>query len=188
MALLFPGAPGGDAWDELVIAGVRFLGVVEVTGAKRSVRVDERNRRGANGAPVSIHGRELAKPKLTLKAWDEAGVAQLEAIAERVFPVARTARHNAVAVEHPALAFHGITQVLVTEVDGPEVDDTNLTTLSLSCHEYRPPPARAASATRTPAAADAATPDDIDSRIAAVNARNPIPTPPSQGAATRPPT
>jgi hypothetical protein len=188
VALPFPGAPGGDAWDELTIAGVRFLGVVEVTGAKRSVRVDERNRRGANGATVSIHGRELAKPKLTLKAWDEAGVAQLEAIAERVFPVARTARHNAVEVLHPALAFHGITQVLVTEVDGPEVDDTNLATLSLSCHEYRPPPARAASATRTPAAADAATPDDIDSRIARVNSANPIPTPPSQGAATRPPT
>lgn len=187
MALPFPGGPSGDAWDEITIAGVRFLGTVEVTGAKRAVRVDERNRRGANGASLSIHGRTLASPKLALKAWDAEGVAQLEVIAERVFPVDRSARHDAVAVAHPALAFHGIEQVLVVEVDGPEVDDENLTTLTLSCREYRPPAARTGTASRRPAAATD-TPDDIDPRIARVNAQNPIPTPPSQGAATRPPT
>ena len=187
MALPFPGSAGGDAWDEITIAGIRFLGLAKVDGAKRAVRVDERNRRGANGASLSIHGRTLASPKITLSAWDAAAVAQLDVIAERVFPVDRSARHDAVAVAHPALAFHGIEQVLVVEVDGPEVDDENLTTLTLSCREYRPPAARTGTASRRPAAATD-TPDDIDPRIARVNRDNPIPTPPSQGAATRPPT
>lgn len=186
MALPFPGDPGGDAWDEITIAGLRFDGVAEVTGAKRAMRVDQRNRRGSRGAAHSMHGRKVAEPKIKLKAWTAEQLEQIEAIVERAFPSTRTARHDAVSVAHPALAFHGITQVLVTEVDGPEPDDDNLVTCTLSCREYHPPPARPASASRRPAPATDA-PSDIDPRIAAVNASYPIPTPPSQGAATRPP-
>lgn len=187
MALPFPGDPGGDAWDEITIAGLRFDGVAEVTGAKRLLRVDQRNARGSRGASLSIHGRKLAEPKIELKAWTAEQLAQIETIIERAFPSTRTSRHDAVTVDHPALAFHGITQLLVTEVDGPETDDKNLVTCTLSCVEFHPPPTRPATASRRPAAATEA-PTDIDPRIDAVNRANPIPTPPSEGAATRPPT
>lgn len=185
MALPFPQDPDGDTWYEITIAGVKFRGEVEVDGAKRALRADVRNRRGARGASIATHGRKLAEPKITLRAWTAEQHAQLETIAERAFPSTRTARHDAVAVDYPPLAFHGITQVLVHEVDGPKPLDNGMTEMVLSTYEFHPPPP-ASAASRRPDPATEPT-DDIDPEIGTAYRNNPIPTPPSQGTAPAPP-
>lgn len=139
------------SFDRISIATFAFSGLARVEGAERATKVDKPKSPGADGVRLRIKGREVAEPKIILTGWTDAHWDELREIAHIVHPIGRGERHNAVAVAHPALAFHGIAEVFVQKVVGPEWQDSGSFVMTLECIEWRPPPAR--NATRRPSPA-----------------------------------
>lgn len=168
-----------SVWDRITLAGIAFSGLARVDGVKRSRKVDVPKKGGGDGAHLVIKRRELSEPKIILVGWTEAHLAEMDHIADVVFPNERTERHNAVTVDHPGLLFHDIDRVFVHEVDGPNPKSDGTFELVLSTHQWRPPPPRNASRRAT-----ASVP--IETRATAFQrVEQPAPTPPSQTAAPR---
>jgi len=142
-------------FDRISIATLPFSGLARVEGAERATKVDKPKSPGADGVRLRIKGREVAEPKIVLTGWTDDHWEELREIARVVHPIGRGEQHNAVAVAHPALAFHGIAEVFVQKVTGPEWQDDRSFVMTLECIEWRPPPAR--NATRRPTAAPSTT-------------------------------
>jgi len=140
----------GPTWDRIVLGGVAFSGLAQVDRADRSRKVDKPKSPGADGVRLRIKGREVAEPEITLTGWTDAHVEEMRRIADAVHPIGRGDRHNAVEVEHPKLAFHGITRLFVVKVSGPDIEDDRRVVMKIEAIEWRPPPAR--NATRRPTA------------------------------------
>jgi len=145
-------------FDRISIATLPFSGLARVEGAERATKVDKPKSPGADGVRLRIKGREVAEPKIILTGWTDAHWDELREIAHIVHPIGRGERHNAVAVAHPALAFHGIAEVFVQKVVGPEWQDSGSFVMTLECIEWRPPPPRNASRRPTAAPSAPATP------------------------------
>lgn len=141
-------------FDRISIAGFAFSGLARVEKAERATKVDKPASPGATGVRLRIKGREVAEPEITLTGWTDAHWEELREIAHIVHPIGRTERHDAVAVAHPSLAFHGIAEVFVQKVTGPDWQDDRSFVMKLECIEWRPPTARNAS--RRPSAAPSA--------------------------------
>jgi len=146
------------SFDRISIATFAFSGLARVEGAERATKVDKPKSPGADGVRLRIKGREVAEPKIILTGWTDAHWDELREIAHIVHPIGRGERHNAVAVAHPALAFHGIAEVFVQKVVGPEWQDSGSFVMTLECIEWRPPPPRNASRRPTAAPSAPATP------------------------------
>ena len=146
------------SFDRISIATFAFSGLARVGGAERATKVDKPKSPGADGVRLRIKGREVAEPKIILTGWTDAHWDELREIAHIVHPIGRGERHNAVAVAHPALAFHGIAEVFVQKVVGPEWQDSGSFVMTLECIEWRPPPPRNASRRPTAAPSAPATP------------------------------
>lgn len=166
-------------WDRITLGGIAFSGLARVKGAKRARKVDVPKKSGGDGAYVIIKRRELAEPVITLIGWTEGHLAEMDRIADRVFPNERTERHNAVAVEHPELLFHDIDEIFVHELEGPTPQDDGTFELTLRAHQWRPAPPR-----NTARRASAVAP--VETRPIAFQGVPPAtPTPPSQTATPR---
>lgn len=174
-----PFPPIGPEWDRIALAGRAFSGLARVEGAERIQRVDAPRRGGRHGSRVTIKARDNATPTITLVGWEDGHLDELERLADLVFPW-RSARHAPVTVEHPALEFHGITQVFVKKVKGPKVNDDGSFELVLETLEMLDEPAPRP---RRVPAAPAAPPIDPD--IQRVFTSNPLPTAPSAAIAPR---
>ena len=164
------------SWDRITLAGLAFSGLAQVDKAERSRKVDKPSAPGADGVRLRIKGREVAEPEITLVGWTDEHLAEMRRIADAVHPLGRGERHNAVAVEHPRLAFHGITKLFVTKVSGPEVGDDRRVTLTLKTIEWRPP--AGGNATRRPTAPSRPVPlayTGLDSAPVASYATSPAP-------------
>lgn len=140
-------------FDRISIAGLPFTGLARVEKADRSTKVDKPSSPGATGVRLRIKGREVAEPEITLTGWTDAHWEEMREIAHIAHPIGRTERHDAVAVAHPALAFHGIAEVFVQKVTGPDWQDDRSFVMKLECIEWRPPTARNASRRPSPAPA-----------------------------------
>lgn len=138
-------------FDRISIATLPFTGLARVEKAERSTKVDKPKSPGATGVRLRIKGREVAEPEITLTGWTDAHWEEMREIARIVHPIGRTERHNAVAVAHPSLAFHGIAEVFVQKVTGPDWQDDRSFVMKLQCIEWRPPTGTR-SATRRPTA------------------------------------
>lgn len=179
MPLVNPFHQTFSVWDTIVIAGIAYSGKAEVDDATRGRKVDQAKRSGGEGAHLVIKRRELAKPKITLTGWTQAHYEEMDRIARACVPLGSAERHNAVDVSHPALLFHAIDKVFVSEIDGPTPKDNGTFELVLTAHEWRPPPPRNAS--RRPTTA----PPIATRATAFTGVEQPAPTPPSQTATPR---
>jgi hypothetical protein len=175
--LLNPFGEDGGAWDSLVFGGVRFEGIVTITGTPWKKKHDHRRARGRNGARSVATGWDLGEWSLSLVAIEDKDI---DALGELIDAVTRRDAQQdaaALAIEHPAIAVAGVTQVLLEEADTPEVDPKGKVTWTCKVREYRPPAAR--DVTRTPAPADQATERYGTEVLEASSYRNRLPTPPS---------
>ncbi len=164
------------SWDRITLAGLAFSGLAQVDKAERARKVDKPSAPGADGVRLRIKGREVAEPEITLVGWTDEHLAEMRRIADAVHPIGRGERHNAIAAEHPKLAFHGITKLFVVKVTGPEVGDDRRVTLKLETIEWRPPSGN--NATRRPTAPARPVPvafTGLDSAPAASYATTPAP-------------
>ncbi len=182
MSVVMPHESGGDAWDTITLGGVRFLGVATISGDAFKKRADRRHAAGSDGARITDRGFDLVDLTVTLVAWTPEQGEQLRSIyllaAPRSGP---TTQRRALDVEHPALAWTGITQLYVTGGTLPEADDGKLK-CTLKCTEYREPPPRNTT-TRPRPAPQTQTQSDLDPRFEQTLRANPIPPPSTSGAA-----
>lgn len=176
-------AGGGEAWDHIVIAGIRFTGIVTIDGEGMKKRIARRRGApGANGARLVDRGQEPAEMTITFKCWLSEHRDQLVRINDAVGPrtLQRATAADAIEIAHPALAFFGITQVYAERQGFPKPDGHYLTQ-EIKLLEYRPPPPRAPSVTHAPAPAPES--PTVDPRIEAILRANPVDasaTPPSR--------
>lgn len=182
---------GGETWDYIRLGGVLFQGVTTVSGPvlkRRLPRSSRRGRAGSHGSRTVSRGQEPCEFTITLHCWRDSHRDQVAQIRQRCAPhnATRDARSGAVDVEYPSLADAGITQVFITEISAEKADDgaKSGTTVEIKATEYRPPPPRARSVTRTVAAPTDVANDLADPVRAAVRS-TPIP-PPSQTGASGP--
>jgi hypothetical protein len=177
--LLNPFTEDGAAWDAIVFGGVRFEGVVSVTGTPWKKKHDHRRARGRNGARSVATGWDLGEWSVTLTAIDDEDIDALGELIDAVTQRGEGQDANALVLEHPALAVAGVSQVLLEEAEAPEVEGTKVT-WKCKVKEYRPPTPRPVTA--TPAAAE----QGIDqpprfgvTEFEAQSVRRTTPTPPS---------
>lgn len=149
--LLNPFGENGAPWDSIVLGGVRFDGVVEVTGTPWKKKHDHRRARGRNGARSVATGWDLGEWTIKLTAWEDRDIAQLGELIDAVTRRGEGQDATALAIEHPAIAVAGVNQVLLEEADAPEIDGTKIT-WSAKVKEFRPPAPRVVTATPGPAA------------------------------------
>lgn len=146
-----PFTEDGGAWDALVLAGVRFEGVVKVTGTPWKKRTDHRRARGRNGARAVGAGWDLGEWTIELTAWEDAHIDVLGELIDAVTRRDATQDAAALPIEHPAFAVAGVSQVLFEEGEAPEVTATKVV-WTFRVKEYRPPEPR--DVTRAPAPAE----------------------------------
>jgi hypothetical protein len=178
----------GTAWDEITLGGVHFGGLAAVSGDAFKRKIDARRAAGQDGARIVDRGYDLVDLTITLTAWEPEHAAQLQRLVALLAPRGTRGRGLAVEVQHPALAFAGISRIYVTGASLPSPSGGTLT-WTIKASEFRdPPPARQGrAATRTAQAApQTSTATDLDPRLQQVIAQNPIPAPSQAGAAAPP--
>lgn len=145
--LINPFLPEGEAWDRIVLAGVRFKGVVEVTGTPWKKKHHHRHARGRNGARSVAAGWDLGEWTLTLTAIEDEDIATLGELIYACTLAGADQDATALPIEHPALSIAGVTHVLLEEADAPEVDPKGKVTWKAKVKEHRPPAPRDVTAT-----------------------------------------
>lgn len=155
--LINPWGTNGDAWDFIIFGGVRFEGLVDVTGTPWKKKNDHRKARGRNGARSVATGWDLGKWTLTLTAIEDEDIEVLGRLIEAVTQRGEGQDTNALPIEHPALLVAGVTQVTFEEGEAPEPDRVGKLTWKCKVTEYRPPTPR--DVTRAPAPAPQAAED-----------------------------
>jgi len=130
-----------SAFDRFTIAGFTFTGAVDLDASNLlKKKSDHRRGRGRNGGRTVNAGWDLVSFTVTLSAWDEATLAQLQEVLRRVGRgAAVTQDANALGVAHPYLAAVGITQATLESAGFVPVQAGGRLGLKLSLKEYRPP-------------------------------------------------
>lgn len=179
-----PWADSDSAWDRITLGGIAFGGLAEVDGDALKRRITRHRASGSNGSRLTDRGLDTVEVTIRLIAWTDEHAEELDRLRDILVPRTRPTRGRvAVAVSHPALAWAGITQLYASEVSLPKPDGGRLV-VTVKAHEYKEPPARAASATRrpSPASQDA----QVAPGVQALYSANPIPAPSASGAASPP--
>lgn len=135
-----PWTEPGD-YDRLAIAGVVFTGKVDLdAGTLLKKKSDHRRARGRNGGRTVNTGWDLVEFSVTLTAFDEDTLAQLQDVLRRVGRGAVATQDTAaLAVAHPYLTAVGITQATLDEAGFVPVSAGGTMGLRLKLKEFRPP-------------------------------------------------
>lgn len=177
-----PWADSDSAWDRITLGGIRFGGLAEVSGDALKRRVTRHRASGSNGARLTDRGLDAVEVTITLTAWTDEHAAELDRLRDVLVPRTRPTRGRAaVAVDHPALAWAGITQVYATEVSLPRADGGRLV-VTVKATEYREPSGASVTRRPRPATQDAPLAEGVQQLYSA----NPIPAPSASGAASPP--
>jgi hypothetical protein len=141
-----------SAFDRFTIAGFTFTGAVDFDASNLlKKKSDHRRSRGRNGGRTVNTGWDLVTFSVTLSAWDEATLQQLQEVLRRVGRGAvATQDTTALGVAHPYLAAVGITQATLESAGFVPVQAGGRLGLKLSLKEYRPPAPTQAPGARSP--------------------------------------
>lgn len=133
-----PPLPSTDAraWRARLF-GVTLPGITTVRGMSTKWKLDKAPGLGLDGGTITGKGREIPEFELAVRVWTDADLAVLWALAESVTGSADKVR---TPVYHPALELHGIRDVYVEAVEGPEVEDPGFVTITFKCVRYAPGP------------------------------------------------
>lgn len=150
-----------QAWDVLIVAGVKSPGVIPKGGLKfaRQYKWDKKEGKGQQGGTSTFVGKPLPDGAVKFQLWT---VSQFQAWGKflpllKYDPVKRAPQ--AIQVYHPALADLDCTTIVIEEVSVVEQLDHLLWEVEVKFSEFSPPPA--ASAVATPKGAKDA-PDGFD--------------------------
>jgi hypothetical protein len=121
-------------WDKLYLGGMLLPGIASLEGGDVSRKIDIKNAKGQDGATITHNGYEPAKPSFKLTLAGPAQWSLYEQILPLIAPKLGKPPSAPLRCEHPALAVHGIDQVLVEKVSllkAGQVPGTKEVTISL---------------------------------------------------------
>ena len=139
------------SWDQITIAGSTwgtpltnaygFLdgvgsgGSVEIEGAARFWRLDQKNPSGQDGAIQTYRGKKPIVFKLIFNMWTDAQFTYWISFSSNLVA------EKALDIQHPALAVLGIQSIMVKSVGAvKKVDERLMFRSVVEVHEFLPPP------------------------------------------------
>jgi hypothetical protein len=153
------------AWDTLVLGGVTWPGVCDITGGGLVRKIDVKHAKGQDGATITDEGLEPAKLDITLTVYNQTDWQLLQELLPTVWPRKKGGERTPLEIVHPKAALLGIRYIYLTEVPIPEFDKAKqLLTVTLKCMEYVPQPAAPKKAAGTGTGGD-----EIKSRVYSLN-------------------
>lgn len=101
-----------DGWDRCAMANQVLPGLAHITHGGVKIKIDHKNKSGADGANPTCHGLEPQPIGLEVVTFDDD---QREALAAIVQPLVPTLgrKQLPVSIDHPSLRVLGITSVLI---------------------------------------------------------------------------
>jgi hypothetical protein len=126
-----------ESWDTLTLGGQLLPGIVIVKLATKA-DLEKKKAKGKARASISDNGTPLREPQITwmfdaVKDW---------ARYLQVWPMLQERKAGAsrspLEAVHPMLALHGVSKLLVEEIEGPDIEKM-LATVVLKTVEYAPP-------------------------------------------------
>jgi hypothetical protein len=137
-----------QAWDVIIVAGVRSPGVCELSGFKRDYEWDIKKGKGAFGATTTFVGRTPAKGSVKIHLWLPSHFVEWDKFRALLKYDPTKTKVSAVDIYHPALADVDIKSVVVESIGSIEHEKGQLYSVTIGLLEYFPPPK--ASAVSTP--------------------------------------
>jgi hypothetical protein len=139
-----------DLYDNVVVSGQTWRGLVEVEGAERATEIQINKGKGSSGATVSVQGEGLAEPKLHFKLWkgydySSGSPARCDYFAEwdvfrKIFQKSKDPKNPiALTIEHPYFELAGIKSCVVKKVGQPKRQSSGIAIVTVELVEYRAP-------------------------------------------------
>lgn len=148
-------------FNVISVAGVSSPGSVEITGAERPYKWDEKPTAGAQGSTITYRGWDLAKPQAKFTFWEPE---QISTFFTSFLPLlqydASKTSPKPVQCSHPAFAAADIKAVVVTKIGQLENDGNQRYSIIVEFLEYRLPPK--VNATSTPKSSSPDSPKKSD--------------------------
>jgi hypothetical protein len=158
--------------DSVFFLGLATPGIARVEGNSGSPRKwQERGGFGFSGCTVAFTGLGLAKFDVLIELYTKLDWELWAAFLPILAPPKPGPNARALAVFHPFLAMHGISECVVLDISIPRVDDMTVGHVVIYCQAFRKPVfalAKPIAAKQTPTDPIDA---QIDSKVALVNAQ-----------------
>jgi len=139
-------------WDALRVAsstGLTLLapGIVDDLKPTDSVKIDEREASGVQGATIGFNGRKLSRVAIKLRIWSPTQFARIEPFLTEIRPRSKGGAPAPHDYSHPILALWGLTSLLYLDCEGPTIPGVRgISYLTIRLIEFAPPPKKSVSA------------------------------------------
>jgi len=128
-------------WDTLYLAGERWPGICEVTGAGVSRRVDAKATKGSDGAVLKDQGMNLAKMTIKVMVYNRTDWAELQRLLPTVHPRRPGGARTPTSIVTPYTKLLGIENIYITSIPIPSLDKSKQQlTLTMQAIEWVPQP------------------------------------------------
>ncbi len=128
-----------DAYDYVVISGVKTPGVARIVGAGSPRQWDKTKGPGVSGAWIKYMGTDLSEFSIILTIWTEEHWREWDAMRPMLLrqPVKPNDKHFEVV--HPQLSELGIRACAVKDIATPEQKDDGLWEIEIKMIQFREP-------------------------------------------------
>lgn len=129
-------------WEIVYLAGEKWPGVAEVSGAGCSRKIDVQKEKGTDGANLKDEGYDPARISITLKVTTDAEWTRLQELIPLIHPRKKGGPRTPVEIYYPSLALLGITQIYIDKIPipaKPSADD-GILFVEMSAIEWFPSP------------------------------------------------
>jgi hypothetical protein len=135
-----------DSWDSIAFNGTIWGkgtatgGGIEVKGASRFYKIDQKDAKGQDGSTQTYVGSHPKPFRLVFKIWTSVQWIYWNTFILKFFYYSGVINKVVpIAIDHPATSVLGITAVLAEDIGAPEIDDlTKMATQIITVREYLP--------------------------------------------------
>jgi len=135
-----------DIWSTCTLAGICLPGFCTLKFS-RERKIDVKAGGGTDGASTTDKGYSPAKVTITWKFYylfpsgptpgDQ--FAAFVSAMKVLEPLAAKKERPPISIEHPVATIRQCHRVQITKIDGPEIDDQKVHTVTIDCIEWKPP-------------------------------------------------
>jgi len=161
-----------DAYNFIIVAGVRSPGVASWSGASRTYNWDVKQTSGSQGATETYRGWKVSEGiKFTLQMWEASQLTFFYSTFKPLLSYDATKKNpKPISIQHPILMANDIFNVVTINIGELVNAGKQLWTVELEFTEYRPPPKK--NATSTPNGTQNTSPDKAGSKPTAQDAQD----------------
>lgn len=155
-----------NPWDYCALGGVFLPGLAKVKVSKGR-KLDVKQPPGSHGATITDRGYKPAPVEIVLTVWKPSQWTTMQALLSGAASISLEPKPNAsyqapaYPIDHPATAAHGITDVIIEDIEGPDESSRvkGAVDFKLKCLQFFPPPK--VDATNTPKGTIASQPNAL---------------------------